>query len=248
MARRTLPRLSEACAAAPHVFVVTDFDGTLARLGPRARDVRMPSRRRALLSRLARGRGAAVLILSGRRRAEVSERASVPEAEIWGEHGADRGRGRRGSGTDVRRWLSRLARILPNGTAVERKRECLAFHLRKVRARDRARLRRDLESFAREEGGGLRVLGGTMRLELQPARAHKGRAAVAWLRERGFRPGSDVCVVIGDSETDEEAFRTLRRRAWTFRVGAGATRASERLPRLRDVDSLLATILRARGA
>jgi trehalose-phosphatase len=76
-------RLQEA----PVIALFLDFDGTLAPLRPRPDQVTLDGAARHVLTDLARSPRFLLWVISGRRRADVSARVSVPEIQYLGLHG-----------------------------------------------------------------------------------------------------------------------------------------------------------------
>lgn len=241
------PQFEQAVQAARRVFVVSDFDGTLVSF--RHTDDLLPASRRKLLERLCRARGTEFAILSGRTMKELRKLARVRGARLFAEHGADEGTRSRDAVTGrPQRWLREVMRLVPLGARIEMKRTCLCFHLRHVTPTRRERFAQSLRRYAEAHRDGIRMLAGHLVLELQPPAAHKGEFTRNWLRRRGFDSRRDVAVYLGDHETDEEAFRSLGRHAWTFRVRPdGRTDARRTLRGVADVEQLLARLVRARG-
>ena len=231
---------------ARRLFVVSDFDGTLVSFR-HTTDLLPPSRRK-LLERLAHSRETAFAILSGRTMKELRKLAKVDGAHLFAEHGADDGKARsdRPAG-GPRRWLRDVMAALPLGTRIELKRTCLCFHLRHVGLAERARLAVALRKYAERHRDGIRMLEGHLVFELQPPHAHKGMFTRKWLQRRGFDRRKDVCVYLGDHQTDEEAFRSLGRHAWGVRVRPrGRTHARATLPGVAAVERFLLRLVRER--
>lgn len=232
------------------LLVALDFDGTLAALKRDPAAVRLSASRRALLSRLGRSPGVRVLVVSGRPQAFLRRALAGAGAALSGEHGWVL----EGIGPDWRhpRLLARArqARALAavarravrglEGVRVEAKTAAVAVHWRRAPAviRDPSGLRGLLAGIRPR---GWRLAGGKRVWEFRPADAWGKGEAIA-LAARRLRAS---VVFIGDDETDEEAFRTLGRRARSVKVGPGPTRARERVRGVAGVDALLRGLARA---
>jgi len=112
---------------------------------------------------------------------------------------------------------ARLVASIP-GARMEDKGAALALHTRGCNRRDERRAVRRFLEAARGvvPRGVLSVLRGARVIELKPARADKG-SAVLWLA--GRLGGAWFPVYLGDDRSDEDAFRALRDRGTTIRVG-----------------------------
>ncbi len=230
-------------------LVALDFDGTLAALRRDPAHARLSASRRRLLRRLAAAPGTTVLIVSGRPQAFLRQAFAGTGAALAGEHGWVL----EGVGASWRQPLlerrarqalslavaARRATRGMRGVRVEPKAVAVAVHWRRAPAvsRDPRPLRRVLAPLCPD---GWRLAGGKCVWEFRPAdRWGKGQAvALAAKRLRA------TVVFVGDDDTDEEAFRYLGTRARTVKVGAGPTRAGERVGGVAAVDALLAKLLR----
>src|SRR5580704_3538376 len=95
------PRIAERLRASRRVAFFLDFDGTLAPSVRLPEYARLPAATRHALRRLARHPRATVVVISGRRRADLRRRVAIPGVRYLGLYGREDSR-------PVR--LSRLAR------------------------------------------------------------------------------------------------------------------------------------------
>ena len=211
----------------PSAALFLDFDGTLIDIASCPARVRVPPELPRLLLKLRKERGGALAVLSGRPLAELDRLLAPWRGAAAGLHGSERRRadGQIACGPDARtaRALSRLRPRLEAFAArdprlfLEDKGGALALHCRSVPQYE-AELRALGESVEREEGGALRVIAGKMVIEFASARADKGAAIEAFLREPPFR--GRVPVFLGDDVTDEDGFAAVNRRGGiSIRVG-----------------------------
>lgn len=237
MTRRLgLERALESARARSPLLLGLDFDGTLAPIVPRPESARLPGATRSSLRRLIARGGCDVAILSGRSLPDLRARARLPGLLYAGNHGLEFAGacGRwvhpraAAASREVRSVAQRLGRSLAGlrGVLLRDKRLSLSVHYR-LASRSlagplEATIRANLARPSR-----LRLFGGRDVWELRPrVRWNKGDALLELARRLG---GTRSLVFIGDDATDEEAFRTLGRRAVCVRVGQGRTLASYRL-------------------
>jgi trehalose 6-phosphate phosphatase len=234
-------RVVELARTPGPLLVVTDFDGTLARISLDPMGARILPLARAALRRLARraaerpGR-LRVVVLSGRTAHDLAGRVRVGGIGYLGDHGLHGGvlpRGTRAerlvvtadpehaSLVDPARALGRaVAAALgePDWLFVEEKGPSVALHYRAAPDPDEARrlLEAAVEDRLRSHGDGRHErFAGRRILELRPAGAGgKGTAVTRLLEADPFR----AAIVLGDDRSDAEAF-----------VAVAAARAAGRL-------------------
>jgi trehalose 6-phosphate phosphatase len=228
------------------LLIVSDFDGTLARIvmDPWGASI-LPGARRAL-RRLAGTPGIHVALLSGRTAPDLATRARIGGALYLGNHGVERGvlgRHVRAEALRVRvdpslaayvedaqRLAAEIAAEIPeHWLVVERKGPAVAFHFRA--APDVAAARRrviDAVDLADPAGRLVRYPGRRV-VELRPPGADTKRDALRALVLE-LRPA--VSFVLGDDAADAEAFLVLRelREAGLTRGLAIAVHAHDEMP------------------
>lgn len=205
-----------------------DFDGTLVPIAPRPEEAWLTSDLRGLLRRLSRR--VPVAIISGRSLADIRSRVGVKEIVYVGNHGLEiDGCGLRYRMKDADSWrrslkiLGRQLRenleILP-GIFVEDKGCTLSIHYRLARGAVRRRAARWflewLKPFQRRRQ--IRLGRGKAVWEIHPPIDwDKGRAVTWILGQPRFRRRWPL--YIGDDETDQDAFRAIRRIGLGIAVG-----------------------------
>ncbi|HEV2021253.1 MAG TPA: trehalose-phosphatase [Terriglobales bacterium] len=228
--------------AARHLAVFLDFDGSLVPLRARPEEVWLDDSGQRLLQRLARHPRVTLVLISGRRRADLRRRVNVPGARYLGLHGWEHGDGASARpGTRrlmrlARRMLAERLRGLP-GIWIEDKGPVFVVHYRgaSVSTARRARpiVRETLEWLQPD----LRVLAGRKVWEVLPRELGGKGVAVCRLLEELPRP--TLSIFIGDDVSDERAFAALRGEL-TVRVGRPRrTRAHFRLRNPIEVRSFL---------
>ncbi|MBI5776740.1 MAG: trehalose-phosphatase [Nitrospirae bacterium] len=228
MKRSPALRARLAAVGPAKCLLFADLDGTLAPIVRRPRDARVSEPVRRLLRRLA-GR-IPVVIVSGRALADLRRIVGVPALRYIASHGLvyqesrSRARwlGRPAARSTIRDWIRALKRAAGGltGAWVEDKGQTVALHDRLVSPGDRVRLhrrvRRALDPLLRD--GRVSLVRGKRVVEVRPAGPwNKGTAVAKLLRERWA--AGRVPVYFGDDRTDFDAFRVLRGRGLSVRVG-----------------------------
>jgi trehalose-phosphatase len=195
-----------------------DYDGTLTPIAARPEDARLTVEMRATLARAARHFPLAVI--SGRDLEDLRRLVGLPHLIYAGSHGFEiAGPGlcfEAPGGTDALRPLAEASDELAGqvegvpGARLERKRFAVAVHLRQAPAEALAGVEAAVDQVLTRHPQ-LRKTGGKQVFELRPAIDWDKGRAVHWLIGRLGLDRSDVVpVYVGDDDTDEDAFRTLR--------------------------------------
>jgi trehalose-phosphatase len=209
-------------------LLFVDLDGTLAPIVLRPRDARVPEPVKRVLRRLAVR--IPVVIVSGRALADVRRIVGVPTLRYVASHGLvyqesrSRARwlGRPAARSTVLAWvlaLKRAAEGIP-GAWVEDKGQTVALHDRLAAPDDRVRLHRRVRHAFKPlvRTGRVSLVRGKCVLEVRPAGSwNKGTAVAKLFRERWA--AGRVPVYFGDDRTDFDAFKALRGRGISVRVG-----------------------------
>jgi trehalose-phosphatase len=185
-----------------------------------------------LLQRLARHPRVTLVLISGRRRADLRRRVNVPGARYLGLHGWELGDGHSARpGTQrlmrmARRMLAERLRGLP-GIWIEDKGPVFVAHYRGATLATTRRARQIVRETLEWLEPDLRVLAGRKVWEVLPQELRGKGVAVCRLLEELPRP--TLSIFIGDDVSDERAFAALRGEL-TVRVGRPRrTRAHFRL-------------------
>jgi trehalose 6-phosphate phosphatase len=204
-------------AAHPGVVVFLDFDGTLVDIAPRPELVRFPRTARAALQSLVRNRNAKVVMISGRRRAELLHHVGIRGIQYFGLYGWEHSASSvmPGSVRDAlnraRKKLEFQLRAYPS-VWVENKVSSLSIHLLDAPAgiQDivRRHLRAALKAFKRE----LKMVENIRDLEVLPRSfPSKGDTVRRILSQAAFR--RSFPVYFGDDFSDESGFAAVSKGA-----------------------------------
>lgn len=250
--------LHAAVAEADGLFVLTDFDGTLAPIVDRPEKAAANPASVGALRALAAGDETTVAVVTGRSLSDVRPR--LPDGwQVAGNHGLELWTG----GERVVHPVAREARSTihdicgvlvdeladVDGALVEDKGVTATVHYR-LADEDDAVKRRALDTIAAcDDGDDVRVTSGKQILELRPPVDWGKGDAVNWLVDRTVPADEDwLTMYLGDDVTDESAFRALDERGVGVKVGSGDTAADYRVDDTDAVARLLATLASNRAA
>jgi trehalose 6-phosphate phosphatase len=223
-----------------------DFDGTLVNIAPRPDQVRLAPLARRVLRRLERHPRVTVVIISGRRRAELLRYVGLRGIRYFGLYGWERGRRSplpASALIALRKVCSELSIHLSafHGVWVENKYFSLSVHFLGVIPRVEHLARRKLRSLLRPFQDVLHVIDNFRDAEIVPRHiSGKGTAVQEFLAKPSHYHA--LPFYFGDDLSDEPAFEALPRGV-TIRVGAGRpsrARYSVRSPA--EVASVLARL------
>jgi trehalose-phosphatase len=253
-AEKVLDRLADA----PRLWLLLDYDGTLAEFAPTPDHVLPDSELIALIRDCAGQEGVRVAIISGRRLDHIRRLLPLPGMWLAGTYGIE---WQLPGGEQVARlqydqvrrplelikpaWVS-LAGGVP-GFFLEDKGWSLALHARHADKSQRGAILDAARQAAASLSQDYQLMGDDLFLEIKPQLAHKGQAVDFLLREHPW-PGADM-VYLGDDDKDEQAFETVRLLGGVpVRVGpvASETRAQSRLDSPLEVRQWLADLNRRR--
>ena len=242
-----LVRALDDVAAAPHLLVASDFDGTLSPIVSNPADARpLPGAAEALTA-LAALPSTTVALVSGRALSTLRElSAMAPPVHLIGSHGAefDSGFAHHINRELLDRIIAELTEIAATrpGVTVEPKLASVALHVRNASATDGA----DALDAARNASRGwdAEITAGKAVLEFAVISTDKGEA-IDIIRDRD---AATAVVFFGDDVTDEKAFRRMRMSDVGVKVGPGDTLAAYRVESPEDVETALEYVLARRRA
>jgi trehalose 6-phosphate phosphatase len=208
---RVIPQIR----AGARVAIFLDFDGTLVDIAPRPEQVHLKPKARDILQRLARHPRVTVVVVSGRRRAELLQHIGVRGIRYFGLYGWERSakcalpaRVRQAL-RRARIELARHLRVYPS-IWIENKRSTLSVHLLDAPPDLQPRVRRKLRALLKPFRRTLRVVENLRDVEVLPrSMPGKGIAVRQFLAQPAFR--RSLPIYFGDDLSDESGFAAVRR-------------------------------------
>jgi len=220
----TPKQINERLAQAERLWLLLDYDGTLADFAPTPDHVNLDLEIVDLLTRLARHPLIRVAVISGRRLDHVAALVPVPGILLAGTYGVElqTPEGERINRVEYNvvrpvldaikpRWLHLIGER--RGFFLEDKGWALALHARFADDAEAEEVLDTAYRMATEVAPSrqlFRLLGGHKFLEVGPRLAHKGQT-VDYLLNRYGRPGA-LPLYLGDDDKDEEAFGAIKAR------------------------------------
>ena len=197
------------------VVVFLDFDGTLVEIAPRPDQVRVKPAARAILQRLARHPRVTLVVISGRRRAELLHYIGIRGIRYFGLYGWERST-TTALPSSVRQALRRARlqferhlRAYPS-IWIEDKRNTFSVHLLDAPAALQHRVRGTLRALLKPFRRTLRIVENLRDAEVLPRSIPgKGIAVRRFLAQPAFRRSCPV--YFGDDLSDESGFVAARR-------------------------------------
>ncbi|MBG6192291.1 trehalose 6-phosphate phosphatase [Arthrobacter sp. CAN_A212] len=225
----------ESIAAADHLLIALDFDGTMSPLVPLAADARPLPGSASALSALGQLPETTTALVSGRALDSLRSVATPdPETLLIGSHGAETWTGPDGAPltltdqqTDLlRRATAAVQRVVDAhaGTMLESKPTGVVLHTRTADD-DVAAAATDAARAALDQLEGAHITDGKRVLETSVISADKGQG-IRSLREY---TGATAVLFAGDDVTDEHAFAALEAQDLGIKIGEGQTQAAHRV-------------------
>lgn len=217
-----------------------DFDGTLVGFKPRPEQVKLGAQARAIIARLAEQPGLSVVLISGRRKADLRRRARIPGVSYIGLHGWERDEPRslsaksRKSLRAARKMLAVALDGLP-GVWIEDKKPAFVVHYRHASAPAGLKAVTLTRRWVESQNDTLYLIEGNKVVDVLPFEIEgKGQAVLDLLSSK---PSGTLPIYAGDDQTDETAFAALEGRGITILVGG--RRKSQAQYKMRNPEELI---------
>lgn len=194
------------------IVLFLDFDGTLARIQPKPHMARLPVSTKQSLRRLARHPRVRIVVISGRRRADIQRRVGVGRIQYLGLYGNEGEGPLRVDDTTVSA-LERVREAIETqiedirGVWVEDKGISLAVHLKNAPEGVASSVRRQVRSLV-DEDASLGMLENLRDIEIVPREiGDKGTVVKRLLSQPDWRDA--FAMYFGDDLSDEPAFAAV---------------------------------------
>jgi trehalose 6-phosphate phosphatase len=228
------------------VTVFLDFDGTLVAIAPRPDQVRLTAAAKKILLRLARHPLATLVVISGRRRAELLEHIGIPGIHYFGLYGWERN-AKSVLPTNVRAALHHARVALEPllveypGLWIENKHNSLSVHLLHVPAALQSGARRGIRAHLKRFQKSLHAMENIRDVEILPRSIPgKGIAVGQFLAQPVHR--KSFPFYFGDDFSDESGFAAVKRGAAVHVGHPRPTRAQYHLRTSAEVAKTLARL------
>jgi len=217
-----------------NIFLFLDYDGTLAPIVRIPQKAKISKKCRGLLKKLSQRKKIRLAVISGRSLKDIRGRVGIKNIIYSGNHGLEViGPGfnfANAVSQDYKKTIKEIKRVLNSrladlkGAIVEDKGLTLSIHYRMV-AKDKlfglkATLRRTIGAALINKK--IKIRSGKKVFEIRPPiKSDKGRI-VNWLLKKYNSSGKQkgaIPIYIGDDQTDEDAFKALKKRGLTIFVG-----------------------------
>jgi trehalose-phosphatase len=212
-----------------------DFDGTLAPFVPHPGDAFLSPAMDRLLRDLAGHDTLALVIVSGRDRADLQGRVKIPGVIYAGNHGLDiSGPGfvyveptAASHSEELRGLAQALTSRLQSfaGVLVEYKGLTISVHYRQARESDSDQIRRVVHETLAGASHPFVLSAGDKVHEIRPRVYWNKGTAVSWIRTQLGAPDA-LPIYVGDDATDEDAFAVIRDDGIGIKVSAGGETAA----------------------
>jgi trehalose-phosphatase len=224
-----------AIRAAPHIILLSDYDGTLTEIVSRPEQAILSPEMKTRLCDLTARPLFSIGIISGRSLAEIKSMVGISGIYYAGNHGFEiEGPGlkftnpaAREAQAEIKKLTRKLSARLSHirGVIVEDKGLSLSVHYRLVNKNDHEMVAGIFHEITspRENKGKIRITSGKKVWEVRPPIDwHKGKAieAISQAIRKIRRSEPGPTIYLGDDTTDEDAFRVIHRpEGWSVFVG-----------------------------
>ena len=216
---------------AKNLFLFLDYDGTLTPTVSRPELALCPPEVKRHLEELRDLPRVSLAIISGRSLEDVREKVGVSGIVYVGNHGLEienpAGRHKKILVSARKRELKRITQILQNslekipGILFEDKGPILSVHYRNVAQEFFTQVPQIVKTELQQRRNRWKMVSGKMVLEIRPnININKGKA-VKQILETVPSPGL-LPIYLGDDQTDEDAFRVLKRQGISVFIGPGS--------------------------
>jgi len=217
-----------------NLFLFLDYDGTLAPIASRPELALCPFEAKKHLETLRDLPGVHIAIISGRSLKDVREKVGVSGITYVGNHGLEIEnpvkRHKKILVSVRKKELKRITQNLRNslegipGILFEEKGPILSVHYRNVPRESPAQVCQVVQAQLQQWKNRWETVSGKMVLEIRPKTDFNKGSAVKELIKIFLSPGL-FPIYLGDDQTDEDAFRMMKKQGISVYVGPGTSRS-----------------------
>jgi len=226
---------------AVHLLLFLDYDGTLSPIVSRPEDALLPKSSKILLESIAKKNDVTVSVVTGRSLKEIKRLIGIKGIYYAGCHGFEVSQKRRDHTLpEVKKVLPLIKKIKSTfkkelkdikGAQIEDKGPILALHYRRVKKSQIHDLKEIFDACLSPylKSKKITTAKGKMVLEVRPSMDwNKGRYCLYLIENLKKKYNQILPIYIGDDETDETAFKVLKRKGITvFVKGEKKTSSAE---------------------
>lgn len=213
-------------------MIFLDYDGTLAPIVNDPSKAFLSPFTKQLIKALAETPGVEIVVISGRSLPEIKRLVNIPGLTYVGNHGFEiEGPSMRHVHPSSERAVKLFSRIakqltrafkIDSGILVENKKLTLSVHYRNLEPKMVSEAKKLFEKILTSylTANQVEIIEGKKVWEIRPALAWNKGATVLWLLERSVAALNSMIlpIYIGDDQTDETAFHSLKQSGLTIRV------------------------------
>jgi trehalose 6-phosphate phosphatase len=196
-----------------HIVIFLDFDGTLVRIAPMPDAVFLQSETQEVLRRLGKNRKVELVIISGRRRADLQRYIGIRKIKYMGLYGWENKQNKKVPYPErvaLAQTLVDLLAELPAypGAWIEPKLNSFSVHLKGLNGEVQSKVRRAVKKRVEFLPGTLQAMNNLRDVEVAPVSiGDKGIAVRNLLRQTALRGA--LPIYFGDDMSDEPAFAAV---------------------------------------
>ncbi|MDO8886540.1 trehalose-phosphatase [Candidatus Oleimmundimicrobium sp.] len=228
--------LSQTFETARRIFLMADFDGTLAPIVDLPRLAKMSDNMKRLISNLAKSPHFTVGVLSGRALTDLKEKVGIEGLVYAGNHGMEIETASETyihpEALDILKSIGKVREKLTKslssfeGVLIEDKGLTLSIHYRLVASKDVPEVKKifckTIEPYMKKHI--FKQTEGKKVFELRPPIDWDKGSAILWLIET-LNLKNDLPIYLGDDKTDEDAFGVLKEKGISIFVGEPKTQS-----------------------
>ncbi|MFH1576472.1 MAG: trehalose-phosphatase [Candidatus Margulisiibacteriota bacterium] len=231
-----------------NLLLFLDYDGTLTPIVKKPHLAKLSKARQAKLRKISTTPHIRVVVISGRKLADLKKLVGIPGIFYAGNHGFEisgpktslvhpKAKAAKPIIAKIKKELTKELKGI-KGTLVEDKTLTLSLHYRLVKAAALPKVKKIFSQVTEPylKSKKIRITEGKKVLEVRPNIDWDKGKAVLWFLEKKFKGKRVFPIFIGDDTTDEDAFIALKDKGSTFRVGRSETTHAKHI--IKDVDQV----------